>query len=324
MEQELPNLPASNHPIVVIVGAGFAGLKLARTLRNTPYQVILLDKNNYHQFQPLFYQVATAGLEPSAISFPLRKAFHDTPNVTFRMGAAKRIDQQQKRLYTDIGYIDYDYLVLSMGADTNYFGMENIMKNSIPMKSVSEALFIRNKIISNYERAITIVDESKRKALMNVVIVGGGPTGVELAGALAELRNKVFPKDYPQLNFDNMKVVLVEMGPTLLAGMSATSGGKAKTYLEKLQVEVLLNTAVEDYDGLNVIIKGKPDFKPTPCSGQQELPPTLSRALSPIKKPKGVGYESMRITVFNPVTIFMYSAMAVCRKPMSFPRATRR
>jgi NADH dehydrogenase len=243
------------------VGAGFAGLKLARNLRNKAYQIILLDKNNYHQFQPLFYQVATAGLEPSAISFPLRKVFHDTPNVTFRMGVAKRIDQQQNRLYTEIGYIDYDYLVLSMGADTNYFGMENIMKNSIPMKSVSEALFIRNKIISNYERAITIADESKRKALMNVVIVGGGPTGVELAGAMAELRNKVFPKDYPQLNFQNMKVVLVEAGGSLLAGMSAESGKKAKTYLEKLQVEVLLQTTVSDYDGLNVIINGETRFQ---------------------------------------------------------------
>ncbi|SEJ03036.1 NADH dehydrogenase [Cyclobacterium xiamenense] len=261
MEQMLSNLPQSPHPRIVIVGAGFAGLKLARTLRNKAYHVILLDKNNYHQFQPLFYQVATAGLEPSAISFPLRKVFHDTPNVTFRMGGAKRIDQRQNRLYTEIGYIDYDYLVLAMGADTNYFGMENIMKNSIPMKSVSEALFIRNKIISNYERAITIADESKRKALMNVVIVGGGPTGVELAGAMAELRNKVFPKDYPQLNFKNMKVVLVEAGASLLAGMSAESGEKAKTYLEKLQVEVLLHTAVADYDGLNVTINGETRFQ---------------------------------------------------------------
>lgn len=287
MEQALPNLPQSPYPLVVIVGAGFAGLKLARTLRNKPYQVILLDKNNYHQFQPLFYQVATAGLEPSAISFPLRKAFHDTPNVTFRMGGAKRIDQQQNRLYTDIGFIDYDYLVLAMGADTNYFGMENIMKNSIPMKSVSEALFIRNKIISNYERAITIADESKRKALMNVVIVGGGPTGVELAGAVAELRNKVFPKDYPQLNFDNMKVVLVEMGPSLLAGMSATSGDKAKIYLEKLQVEVLLDTAVEDYDGLNVIIKEETRFQTHTLLWAAGIAPNFIEGIAADQKAKG-------------------------------------
>jgi len=261
MDQPLPNLPNLSLPRIVVIGAGFAGLKLARKLKNKNYQVILLDKNNYHQFQPLFYQVATAGLEPSAISFPLRKVFHNTPNVTFRMAEAQRNDQEKNRVFTDIGYIDYDYLILAMGADTNYFGMKNIMENSIPMKSVSEALFIRNKIISNYERAINIADLEKRKSLMNVVIVGGGPTGVELAGAMAELRNKVFPKDYPQLNFDNMKVVLIEMGPSLLAGMSASSGQKAKEYLESLKVDVLLNTAVENYDGLNVIINGEEKLK---------------------------------------------------------------
>ena len=261
MDQTLPNLPKLSLPRIVVIGAGFAGLKLARKLKNKNYQVILLDKNNYHQFQPLFYQVATAGLEPSAISFPLRKVFHNTPNVTFRMAEAQRIDQEKNRVYTDIGYVDYDYLILAMGADTNYFGMKNIMENGVPMKSVSEALFIRNKIISNYEKAINIADLQKRKALMNVVIVGGGPTGVELAGAMAELRNKVFPKDYPQLNFDNMKVVLIEMGPSLLAGMSPTSGQKAKEYLESLQVDVMLNTAVENYDGLNVIINGEEKLK---------------------------------------------------------------
>ncbi|GEO21223.1 NADH dehydrogenase [Cyclobacterium qasimii] len=282
MDQPLPNLPELSLPRIVVIGAGFAGLKLARKLKNKNYQVILLDKNNYHQFQPLFYQVATAGLEPSAISFPLRKVFHNTPNVTFRMAEAQRIDQSQNRLYTDIGYIEYDYLILAMGADTNYFGMKNIMENSIPMKSVSEALFIRNKIISNYERAINIADIEKRKALMNVVIVGGGPTGVELAGAMAELRNEVFPKDYPQLNFHNMKVVLIEAGPSLLAGMSATSGLKAKEYLESLKVEIMLQTAVEDYDGLNVIIKGEKllqtntllwaaGIKPNGIEGLQEI-----------------------------------------------------
>ncbi|MFC4873876.1 NAD(P)/FAD-dependent oxidoreductase [Negadavirga shengliensis] len=256
-DQPIPNIPSTSYQRIVVIGAGFAGLKLARSLRNARYHVILLDKNNYHQFQPLFYQVATAGLEPSAISFPLRKIFHNTPNVTFRMVEAKKIDQEKNRLYTNIGYIDYDYLVLAMGADTNYFGMKNIMENSVPMKSVSEALFIRNKIISNYERAINIADEAQRKAMMNVVIVGGGPTGVELAGAMAELRNRVFPKDYPQLNFKNMKVVLVEAGKNLLAGMSSVSSRKAQKYLESLGVEVMLETAVQDYDGLNVTINGK-------------------------------------------------------------------
>lgn len=255
--QQIPNLPVLNLPKVIIIGAGFAGLKLARDLRNSAFQVILLDKNNYHQFQPLFYQVATAGLEPSAISFPLRKIFHSTPNVSFRMADAESVDYKAKRLYTDIGYIDYDFLILAMGADTNYFGAKNIEYYSSPMKTVSEALYIRNKIISNYERAITIAKVEDRKSLMNVVIVGGGPTGVELAGAMAELRNNVFPKDYPELSFKNMKVVLIEAGPNLLAAMSQEAQTHALSYLKKLGVEVLLSTKVQDYDGKLVSLEGK-------------------------------------------------------------------
>lgn len=254
--EPIPNLPETNHKKIVVIGGGFAGLKLAKKLRGKDYQVLLLDKNNYHQFQPLFYQVATAGLEPSAISFPLRKIFHETPNVTFRMAEALKVDQERKRLFTNVGYVDYDFLVLALGADTNYFGLKTIMENSIPMKSVSEALYIRNKIISNYERAINISDVNIRKPMMNVVIVGGGATGVELAGAMAGLRNNVLPRDYPQLNFKNMKVVLAEAGPALLAGMSAQASQKALEYLRSLGVEVLLNAAVEGYDGATIQIKG--------------------------------------------------------------------
>jgi len=255
--QPIPNLPKLNLPKVVVVGGGFAGLKLAKELRNSVFQVILLDKNNYHQFQPLFYQVATAGLEPSAISFPLRKIFHSTPNVSFRMGEARKVDQKNQRLYTDIGYIDYDFLVLAMGADTNYFGSKNIEYYSSPMKTVSEALYIRNKIISNYERAITIAEVEDRKSLMNMVIVGGGPTGVELAGAMAELRNNVFPKDYPELSFKNMKVVLIEAGPKLLSSMSSEAQDHALKYLQQLGVEVFLSTKVQDYDGKKVLLEGR-------------------------------------------------------------------
>ena len=256
-QNPIPNLPETKSKRVVIIGAGFAGLKLARKLMGSPYQVLLLDKNNYHQFQPLFYQVATSGLEPSAISFPLRKVFHDSKNIIFRMAEAELIDQEANRLYTSVGYIDYDYLILAMGADTNYFGLENIEKYSTPMKTVSEALFIRNKIISNYETAINIGEEEKRKSIMNVVIVGGGPTGVELAGAVAELRNNVFPKDYPELNFKNMKVVLIEAGQSLLSSMSEEAKSKSKQYLENLGVEVLVDTQVLDYDGEKVTLKGR-------------------------------------------------------------------
>jgi NADH dehydrogenase len=255
--QQIPNLPKLDLPKVVIVGAGFAGLKVAMSLRNSDFQVILIDKNNYHQFQPLFYQVATAGLEPSAISFPLRKILHGAANMSFRMAEAEGVDLQAKRLYTDIGYIDYDYLVLAIGADTNYFGAKNIEYFASPMKTVSEALYIRNKIISNYERAITIPLMENRKSLMNMVIVGGGPTGVELAGAMAELRNNVFPKDYPELSFKNMQVVLIEAGPKLLASMSDEAQNHAHDYLKGLGVEVLLSTKVLDYDGKVVTLEGK-------------------------------------------------------------------
>lgn len=255
-ESPIPNIPSSDLPLVVIVGAGFAGLKLARKLKRQHYQVLLLDKNNYHQFQPLFYQVATAGLEPSAISFPLRKIFHSSKNVIFRMAEVKHFDTKEKRLYTDIGYVDYDYLVLAMGGDTNYFGSKSIEYYATPMKSVSEALYIRNKVISNYERAINIAKSENRKYLMNVVIVGGGPTGVELAGAMAEMRNNVLPKDYPELSFANMKVVLIEAGPELLGPMSKEAKNHALKYLKKLGVEVMLDTQVKDYNGQIVTLEG--------------------------------------------------------------------
>ncbi len=253
----IPNLVESDLPRVVIIGAGFAGLKLARSLKGKPFQVVLLDKNNFHQFQPLFYQVATAGLEPSAISFPLRKLFHHTKNISFRMAEVNRFDPEIKRVYTDAGYVDYDYLALGMGADSNYFGSKTIEKYSSPMKSVSEALYIRNKIISNYERAISKEKMEDRKSLMNVVIVGGGPTGVELAGAMAELRNNVLPKDYPELSFENMKVVLIEAGPKLLGAMSDPAKEHAELYLDKLGVEVRLNTLVKDYNGRKVFFENE-------------------------------------------------------------------
>lgn len=253
----IPNLPELHLPKIVIVGAGFAGLKLARELKNSEYQVILLDKNNFHQFQPLFYQVATAGLEPSAISFPLRKIFHHTRNVTFRMAEVQGVDQEKKRIYTDVGFLDFDYLVLAMGAETNFFGAQQIEYFASPMKTVSEALYIRNKIISNYERAVNLKNESDRKALMNVVIVGGGPTGVELAGAMAELRNTVFPKDYPELSFKNMKVTLVEESPKLLSAMSQEAQDHAHSYLNELGVEVFVSTRVLNFDGKTVILEGK-------------------------------------------------------------------
>jgi len=257
----IPNIPVPKYKRIVIVGAGFAGLKIAQNLAHTDYQVVLMDKNNYHQFQPLLYQVATAALSPSAVSFPLRRIFHQTDNVIFRMAVVKEIDKTKKIIHTNLGTIEYDILILSQGANTNYFGNQNIQKFCAPMKSTSEALYIRNKIISNYERAVNIADVEERKPIMKVVIVGGGATGVELAGSIAELRNKVLPKDYPQLSFQNMRVILVESGSSLLSGLTPKSREKALQYLIELGVEVMLNTRVEDYDGFIVKLLDKEPIK---------------------------------------------------------------
>lgn len=243
------NIPATGLKRVVIVGAGFAGLEAAKQLEGGPFQVVLLDKNNYNQFQPLFYQVATAGLEPSSISFPLRKLFQNRPNVHIRVTAVEAVNTETKKIQTSIGEISYDYLILALGADTNFFGNERIKSKAIPMKSVAEALYLRNRLLENYEKALLTTDPEERQALMNVVVVGGGPTGVEVSGALAEMREHVLPKDLPELNFNHMEVTLVEASPSLLNGMKPTSGKTAEKYLGKMGVTVMTSTAVEDYDG---------------------------------------------------------------------------
>lgn len=241
---------------VVIVGAGFAGLTLARKLSSRHFQVVLLDKNNYHQFQPLLYQVATAGLEPSSISFPLRKVFHKRRNVFIRVAEVQRVVPGERRLETSIGTINYDYLVLAHGAETNFFGNPHLQQHGFSMKSVSEALLIRNSLLQNYEQALVTADEGERQALLNVVIVGGGPTGVELAGALAEMKNNILPRDYPELNFSRMQVHLLEAAPSLLGGMNPASSARVKDYLEGLGVVVRTGTAVECYDGHTVHLAG--------------------------------------------------------------------
>ena len=246
---------------VVIAGAGFAGLTLAKQLSGQYFQVVLVDKNNYHQFQPLLYQVATAGLEPSSISFPLRKVFREKENVFIRVAEVKKIVPENNEIETSIGPIPYDYLVLANGAETNFFGNENLHHYGYSMKSVSEALLIRNTLLQNYEHALVTNNENERKALLNIVIVGGGPTGVELAGAIAEMKNKLLPRDYPELNFTSMKIYLLEAAAGLISSMSPESAVRVKRYLAELGVKVLTGTAVKDYDGETVYLNNETTLK---------------------------------------------------------------
>lgn len=256
----IKHIPENGKARVVIIGGGFAGLKLARQLANTKYQIVLIDRNNFHQFQPLFYQVATSGLEPSSIAFPLRKIFQKRQNVHFRMADLLEVDSNKQEIYTSLGSLKYDHLVLATGVDTNYFGNKNIEEFAIPMKSVSEAIFLRNSILRNYEKALNESDPEKAANYMNIVLVGGGPTGVELAGALAEMKSKILPKDYPELDFSLMNVYLFEASNRLLSGMSETASSKAKTYLGKLGVIVKTDAMVAAYDGLKISLANGEEF----------------------------------------------------------------
>jgi NADH dehydrogenase len=248
------NIPETNLKRVVIIGGGFGGLKLARKLLKSRFQVILIDKNNYHQFQPLFYQVATAGLEPSAIAFPFRKVFQGSKNIHIRITEVTSVNASENFITSSIGRINYDFLVLAMGADTNFFGNINIMKYAMPMKSVSEALGLRNKILENYEMALSTEDTEQQQALMNIVVVGGGPTGVEISGTLAEMKKHILPKDFPELNFNYMHVTLIEASLRVLNGMSDNASQKAEQYLEELGVHISTKTSVKDYDGNQVVL----------------------------------------------------------------------
>lgn len=244
-----PNIPETSQKRIVIVGAGFGGLALAQKLEKNDVQIVLIDRNNYHQFQPLFYQVAMAGLEPSSISFPLRKIFQKKQNVHIRITNVTKVVPQENKIETELGDVQYDYLVLGMGAGTNFFGMQNMIDNAIPMKSVSEAIYLRNRVLQNFEDALTAEDAETREGLMNMVVVGGGPTGVEVSGTLAEMKKMILPKDYPELDFNTMKIYLFESSPAVLEVMSEEASAKGKEYLERLGVIVKAGVRITDFDG---------------------------------------------------------------------------
>lgn len=243
------NIPDNNLERVVIIGCGFAGLNLAKKLNHNAYQVVMIDQHNYHTFQPLLYQVATAGLEPDSIAYPIRHIFRKMPNFYFRLAKAEKIDAQAQVLHCDIGSLSFDHLVIATGSGTNYFGMKEVEKWSMPMKTVPEALNLRSLILQNFEAASLSQDLQERERLMNFAIVGAGPTGTELAGALAELKNHVLPNDYPDLDFRRMSIHLIEMADKVLPPMQNFSSQNALKYLETLGVQVWLSTAVKSYDG---------------------------------------------------------------------------
>ncbi len=248
------NIEKGNKKRVVIVGGGFGGLNLATSLCNSGMQIILIDKNNYHQFPPLIYQVASAGMEPSSISFPFRKLFQHRKNLYFRMAEVRAVFPDKKIIQTSIGKVDYDYIVFAAGATTNFYGNKHIEDEAMPMKNVAEAMGLQNAILSNLERAITCSNDVERQELLNVVIVGGGATGVEVAGVLSEMKRTVLPHDYPDLDPSMMNIYLIEASNRLLSAMSSESSAKAEEFLRKMGVNILLNKMVTDYRDHKVVL----------------------------------------------------------------------
>lgn len=246
------NIPETSLPRIVIIGGGFAGLAVAKGLEKKDVQVVLIDKHNYHTFQPLLYQVATGGLEPDSIAFPLRKIFNNLDDYYFRLAEVQQILPEKNEIETSIGNLTYDHLVIATGSATNFFGSENIEKYTMEMKSVPQSLNIRSLIIENFEEALLTSDLAERNALMNFVIVGGGPTGVELAGALAEMKKGILPKDYPDLDIRQMQINLIQGSDRLLDAMSLKASKKAEDFLARLGVDIWKNLYVNDYDGKTV------------------------------------------------------------------------
>lgn len=246
------NIPRSSFPRIVIIGGGFAGISLAKRLRNKKVQVVLLDKHNYHNFQPLMYQVATGGLEPDSIAYPIRKIVQEYKDFYFRLAEVRDIDPENNIIYADIGDIKYDYLVIATGSKTNYFGNKEIECNSMAMKTIPQSLNIRSLILENFEQALLTNDIDERHSLMNFVLVGGGPTGVELAGALAEMKKAILPKDYPDLDVRKMEINLIQGSNRVLDSMSENASEKAEKFLLDLGVSVWKNVRVTGYDGKTV------------------------------------------------------------------------
>lgn len=315
------NIPKSSLKRVVIIGAGFAGLQIAKKLHRDKFQLVLLDKNNYHTFQPLLYQVATAGIEPDSIASPIRAMIKKNQNFYFRIAQVHSVDPKLKKICSDIGDLSYDYLIIATGSRTNFFGNSRIEQYALPMKTITEALNLRNLILQNFERALLTDDLKERERLMTFVIAGGGPTGVELAGALSELKNFILPKDYPDLDFSQMNIHLVQATPSLLDGMSKNSAKAALDYLEKYGVKIWLNAPVQDYDGKVIYMHNN-----------QEIPSSnliwaagVKGALIDGFKPDSIDRNRLLVDVFNRVKdyddIFAVGDIAAMKNDKRFPNA---
>lgn len=255
--------PDSNLPKVVVIGAGFAGIHIIKNLEGKNVQLILIDQNNYHQFQPLLYQVAISGLEPDAIVSPIRKLFKSCVNMVYRMANVERVDTESKRVFTHIGYIDYDFLVIATGSSTNFYGSKNMEKYGLGLKNINDAINLRSWMLQNLEKAVDGCNVKERDALTKFVIVGGGPAGVEMAGAIAEFKKYLLRSDYPEIDADKMKICLVQAEDRILPTMSERASTHALKTLNYLGVDVMLNSKVKDYDGTVITIDGK--------DGKQEI-----------------------------------------------------
>lgn len=246
------NIPTSKYPRVIIIGGGFAGIALSKKLRNKNVQVVLIDKHNYHTFQPLLYQVATGGLEAGSIAYPIRKVIQEYKDFYFRLTSVKEIDTRHQKIITEIGELHYDYLVIATGSKTNYFGNKEIERNSMSMKTIPQSLNIRSLILENFEQAVLTKNQADRNTLINFVLVGAGPTGVELAGALAEMKKAILQKDYPDLDIDKMQINLIQSGDRILNTMSEKSSAAAEKFLLDLGVKIWKNVRVTNYDGRTI------------------------------------------------------------------------
>lgn len=255
------NIPQSPLPRVVIAGGGFGGLKLAQELDSRHFQVILIDHHNYHQFPPLIYQVASSGLEPSSIAFPFRSALRKKTGFVFRLAEVQGVAPERNLLLTSVGEVKYDYLILACGGTTNFFGNDQIARHSLPMKTLYESMNLRNVLLQNIEKALVSDDEERRNALLTVAIVGGGPSGVEIAGALAEMKRYVLPKDYPYLDSSLFRIHLLDASPRLLQAMSERSSETAARGLREMGVEIHTGTMVSDYDGKTLRLSDGSEMK---------------------------------------------------------------